>query len=278
MRRFVWPFILLIKLIITRSTFLKNIFSKLGFFQDGPGSLNDPQRPNEAFLIHYKRIPIKSRKKVKAVIELGAGRTNYASLAAKKMKVEKFLQLDTQELAVDVSEKIEQTSQTYRQFNVRESAKMIELENYIFAKPDINYMKSIQSCSYDFLYSHSVLQHIYLNELDFYLEQIDRVLKVGSTHSHYVDFRDCFSGKKNNLKVAESIWESELFRTGGFYTNRVPFSYYEKKFFDLGHEILYIKKRYFEKPLSMNNVSKSIIKYFTENDLNLRSIEIVLKK
>ena len=111
-----------------------------------------------------------------------------------------------------------------------------------------------------------------------YLEQIDRVLKKGSIHSHYIDFRDCFSGRKNSLRFSKKIWESELFKTGGFYTNRVPFSYYEKKFSSLGHEFLHVKKRYFEIPLSLNTVNKSIIKNFKDNDLNLRSVEIIMKK
>ena len=278
MRRFIWPFILLIKLVITRSALLTNLFSKLGFFQDGPGSLYDPRRPNEDFFIHYRRIPIKNRKEVKTAIELGAGRTNFACLAAKKMKVQRFVQLDTRKLVVDIVKYIERTSLQYRDFNLRESAKMIETGKYIFAQSNINYMKSIQSNSCNFLYSNSVLQHIYLNELDTYLDQINRVLKDGSFHSHYIDFRDCFSGKKNNLRFPQKIWESKLFKTGGFYTNRVPFSYFKKKFLNLGHKILYIKKRYFKIPLSINIMDKNTIKNFTDDDLNLRKVEFVLKK
>jgi hypothetical protein len=40
---------------------------------------------------------------------------------------------------------------------------------------------------------------------------------------HRVDLKDHLGGTLNNLRFSHAIWEGKLFRSSGFYTNRIRF-------------------------------------------------------
>ena len=48
-----------------------------------------------------------------------------------------------------------------------------------------------------------------------------RILKVGSFCSHRIDLKDHLGGSLNNLRFSNKLWESQLMKNSGFYTNRL---------------------------------------------------------
>ena len=86
----------------------------------------------------------------------------------------------------------------------------------------VSSLRQIASGSIDFVWSHSVLEHVRKNELGTVLQELKRILKPGSLSSHNIDFQDHLDGALNNLRFSERVWESSLFSKSGFYTNRIP--------------------------------------------------------
>ena len=83
-------------------------------------------------------------------------------------------------------------------------------------------LSQIPTGSIDFVWSHSVLEHVRKNELERVLQELKRVLKPEALSSHNIDFQDHLDGALNNLRFSESVWESPFFAKSGFYTNRIP--------------------------------------------------------
>ena len=53
----------------------------------------------------------------------------------------------------------------------------------------VSSLRQIASGSIDFVWSHSVLEHVRKNELGTVLQELKRILKPGSLSSHNIDFR-----------------------------------------------------------------------------------------
>jgi SAM-dependent methyltransferase len=88
----------------------------------------------------------------------------------------------------------------------------------------LNGLRSIPFGSVDFIWSQSVLEHVWKREFQETVSEWSRVLKPEGFGSHHVDLKDHLNYALNNLRFPESVWESSLFRTSGFYTNRIRFS------------------------------------------------------
>ena len=83
-------------------------------------------------------------------------------------------------------------------------------------------LKKIPTHSVDFVWSHSVLEHVRKHEIDELLFELIRILKPGSFSSHNIDYQDHLNFSLNNLRFSEKIWESDFFVNSGFhqsYTN-----------------------------------------------------------
>jgi hypothetical protein len=83
-------------------------------------------------------------------------------------------------------------------------------------------LRKIPSESIDFIWSHSVLEHVRKNEFCTVLTEFKRILKTGSLSSHNIDYQDHLDSSLNNLRFSEKLWESSFFVKSGFYTNRIP--------------------------------------------------------
>jgi SAM-dependent methyltransferase len=98
-------------------------------------------------------------------------------------------------------------------------------------------LKTIPSKSIDFIWSHSVLEHVRKHELADVLRELKRILKPDGFASHNIDFQDHLASSLNSLRFSEKVWESSLFIHSGFYTNRIPAITMHKMFRDIGFKV-----------------------------------------
>ena len=82
-------------------------------------------------------------------------------------------------------------------------------------------LRSIASQSVELVFSQAVLEHIALDEFDATIAELYRISRPGGVSSHRVDLQDHLAHGLNSLRFSRSIWESRLFATSGFYTNRL---------------------------------------------------------
>ena len=85
-------------------------------------------------------------------------------------------------------------------------------------------LRAIPDQSVDFVWSHSVLEHVRRTEFLETMRELRRVLHADGISSHWVDLEDHLGGALNNLRFPESVWESPFMTRGDFYTNRIRYS------------------------------------------------------
>lgn len=97
-------------------------------------------------------------------------------------------------------------------------------------------LRAISDQSVDFVWSHSVLEHVRQAEFLETMRESRRVLRADGISSHWVDLKDHLGGALDNLRFSESIWESPFMTGSDFYTNRIRYSEMLALFREAGFE------------------------------------------
>lgn len=115
---------------------------------------------------------------------------------------------------------------------------ILRICNAVYLTNGLASLRSIESHTVDFAWSHSVLEHVRKHEFEATLRELKRALKPGALSSHNIDFQDHLSHALNNLRFSESVWESEFFARSNFYTNRIPAVRMHAMFREAGFAVL----------------------------------------
>jgi SAM-dependent methyltransferase len=84
-------------------------------------------------------------------------------------------------------------------------------------------LKSIPTGSVDFVFSHTVLQHVRRKDFVPLLAELRRIQRRDGVGSHTVSIADIVGGNLNDLRFRQGTWESEFMANSGFYTNRIRY-------------------------------------------------------
>jgi hypothetical protein len=89
---------------------------------------------------------------------------------------------------------------------------------------EINGLESLRrlpSGSMDFIFSNAVLQAVRRDEFLDTLKELRRLTHPQGCNVHSIDLRDMMGMSLNHLRFSPRMWESNLIRESGFYTNRL---------------------------------------------------------
>ena len=98
-------------------------------------------------------------------------------------------------------------------------------------------LRSIPEASVDVGWSHAVLEHVRLRELEDTLAETRRVIRPGGAWSHTIDLRDHLAENLNHLRFPGWLWEADVVARSGFYTNRVRFRPFVELFAAAGFDV-----------------------------------------
>ena len=98
-------------------------------------------------------------------------------------------------------------------------------------------LRAIPDNSVDFIWSQAVLEHVRKADFLDTLREMQRVLGTHGVCSHRIDLTDHLGGSLNNLRFSYRIWESTLFSSSGFYTNRIRYSEMLRLFGEAGFDV-----------------------------------------
>jgi hypothetical protein len=106
-----------------------------------------------------------------------------------------------------------------------------------------------------------------------------RIHKPHGIASHIIDFKDHLAEGLNNLRFSERLWESELFASSGFYTNRIHAPAMLKMFESCGFENIQVRKewRWGELPICRSVLDRSF-KSVPEEDLLISGIKVMMNR
>jgi len=87
---------------------------------------------------------------------------------------------------------------------------VLKICNAYYLTNGLKSLNLIKDGEFDFIYSHSVLEHVLKSELAETLAELYRINKPGGSASHTIDYQDHLSKALNNLRFPENIWESNI--------------------------------------------------------------------
>jgi SAM-dependent methyltransferase len=162
--------------------------------------------------------------------------------------------------------------------DVRDFDDLLHVCNGVYLTGGLASLRSLEDQQFDLFWSHSVLEHIRLNEFAEMLQQMHRLLKTGGRLSHSVDYMDHLGRKLNNLRFPQWLWESEFMANSGFYTNRIRNCDMEALFVEAGFSIeSHRQGRWPQLPTAWKRMDKQFQSY-SDDELKIRTANIVLSK
>jgi SAM-dependent methyltransferase len=138
-------------------------------------------------------------------------------------------------------------------------------------------LRAIPDRSLDFIWSHTVLQHVRREEFLETMCQLRRVLRLDGVCSHLVNLRDHLGGALNHLRFSERVWESRLMAKSGFYTNRIRYAEMLALFKEAGFKADVVKvKRWETLPTPRPKLARQF-QHLSEDDLCVSGFAVVLR-
>ena len=280
----IWILKIISKIIISRFQLVKRIFVFLGFFK--LGNMNSYEYSFKIFSLHNKEYRSLVSKSNKVLLELGPGLTVTTALLAKAYGFKEIYLVDVGYFAkTDLTfYKIITNKLSKKGIKVPDISKaktfdeMLKLCNAKYLVNGLDSLKRIPTNSIDFVFSHSVFEHIRKKELSTTLKELNRFMKKGGIASHVIDYQDHLGGGLNNLRFNDELWELDFIANSGFYTNRIPAIEMHQLFNQYGFKTI---KENFGKwpslPISRKSLSNKFKKY-TNDELINRTSSILLRK
>ena len=278
-----WWVKVLVKLVLARLPVRYGGWRTLGVFRHG--SMLDADYAVNVFAGHYERtrtwLPTGF-----SVLELGPGDSLATSVVAAAHGSARTLLVDTASFAsadfpqykpvFDALERCGHDVEALRK--CRSVSEMLRVANTVYLTGGLESLRTIPSASIEFIFSQAVIEHIRQDEVGAIFRELHRLQPPGGVASHRVDFQDHLSHSLNSLRFSETTWESELFASSGFYTNRLRASEIEKLLVAAGYEVMHRHAdRWPRPPLSRRQMNEAF-RGLPDDDLLVYGLDIVVRK
>ncbi len=223
-----WRLKIFFKILLSKLPINYSLWKSLGLFKHGRMDCLD--YPIKIFNLHFKKAYPKIIPKNLIILELGPGDSVASAIIGYSYGVSKTYLIDVDNYAIkDISFYKELSNklkfQGLKAPDLSEASsfeEILKLSNGIYLKEGLDSLKALKSNSVDFVWSHSVLEHIRKKNFLKVQKELIRILKPAGIISHNIDFQDHLDHSLNNLRFSEKLWESNFFANAGFYTNRIP--------------------------------------------------------
>lgn len=235
-----WLIKILTKIIFSRLPLSYNAWRQFGLFKHG--SMSDEKYVEKIFNLHVIKTFSESLPSGCGLLEIGPGDSIASAILGATYGASRIFLIDVGDFAtrdVDFYKNMSLCLSTKglsppNLDNAKSIDDILECCNAEYLTDGVDSIKSLDSRSIDFIWSHSVLEHIRKKDFLTYIKEFRRVLKPTGSMSHNVDLQDHLDHGLNSLRFSEKIWEGELFVKSGFYTNRIRYSEMLKIFQDGG--------------------------------------------
>ncbi len=279
-----WRLKILIKILLSKLPIPYSFWKLLGLFKHG--KMDSFEYAIKIFNLHFRKAYPKNIPKSLTIVELGPGDSIASGIIGYSIGVKKTYLIDIDNYATKDLNFYKNLARNLKSKglnapNLEEAScfqDILKITNTVYMADGLQSLKKIKSNSIDYIWSHSVLEHIRKSNFVETQKELKRILKSSGVISHNIDFQDHLNRGLNNLRFSEKVWESDLFVKAGFYTNRIPAKKMHSIFKELG---FIIEKETFGKwpklPTSRNKMHKDFDVY---NDAELinRTSNVLLRK
>jgi SAM-dependent methyltransferase len=237
------------------------------------------------FKLHAERAYPNGFPPEAVILELGPGDSIASAVIANACSVSRSYMVDVGDFAIkditfyqSLAASLKQRGLQTSDFSVATTFEdVLDICNAEYMTSGLLSLRLIPSNSVDFIWSHSVLEHVRKHELADILNELRRVMKPNGYSSHNIDYQDHLAGELNNLRFSEPVWESSFFSQSGFYTNRIPAVVMHAMFRDAG---FFVEREEFGKwpQLPTPRIAlHSDFELYKDNDLINRTSHVLLR-
>ena len=284
----IWALKIIIKIILKKLPFSYRFWKISGLFKHG--RMDQFEYSKKIFFSHIEEMmQINSDKKQPIILEIGPGDSILSAIYGKIYKAKKFYLIDVDSYATkDILfyKSIVKNLISFGfeinfgpdDFNTFEE--LLQICNAEYLTKGVSSFQNIENDSVDYIFSHSVMEHIRLSEIGLLIKEMFRVLKFGTgVMKHNINYKDHLTESLNNLRFSKKIWESEFFANSGFYTNRIP-AFEMHRIFKLEGFSLYRENfgQWDKLPLARKHIHKDFNKFSNEDLINRTSSFLAQKK
>jgi len=223
-----WALKIFAKLLMAKLPLPYTFWKSLGVFRHG--CMDSVDYPIKIFNLHLQRAFPHGLPPHSVILELGPGDSIASAIIASAYGVKHTYLVDVGSFATKnlAFYRFLASNVRSRGINAPDLSSAASFEEVLhicnaeYLTSGISSLRQVRTGSIDFVWSHSVLEHVRKNELETVLLELKRVLKPDAPSSHNIDFQDHLDGALNNLRFSNRLWESSFFAKSGFYTNRIP--------------------------------------------------------
>jgi SAM-dependent methyltransferase len=280
----IWAAKIAAKLVLGRIPFRHQVLRGLGMFKHG--KMDEASHALKIFNLHKNAAFPEGLPANFTALELGPGDSLASALIAKAYGAKAIYLCDVGHYATrDITKYREMISEfqkadlinTPQLKDINNTSDMLDLCNASYLTNGLTGLKSIPDNSVDFIWSHSVLEHIRKKDFTATMHELHRILKDTGRASHNVDLQDHLEKSLNSLRFSESIWENDIFANSGFYTNRLRCSESLSLMEKAGFKILKQEQgRWGKLPLPQHKMHPDF-SHLSAEELRVRTYSVLLK-
>ena len=282
------------KIVLARLPVPYRIWKQLRVFEHG--DMNQPGRALDTFLEHARTAGVLDteshvpRIKVKGdnfnVLELGPGDSLFTAVIARSLGASRTWLVDAAPFAttdmpgyVELLELLRQRGLALRlERDPQTLPDLLQQCNGEYLTQGVRSLAHLPPNSVDFCFSNAVLEHVPKRDLALVAAELFRVLNRNGICVHRVDLKDHLGGGLNNLRFSDATWEGKLFRSSGFYTNRIRFGEMLALFERAGFECHLPRVIRWEKLPTPRAKLNASFRHLPEEDLLVSGFDVVLRR
>jgi SAM-dependent methyltransferase len=224
-----WQFKIAAKLVLSRVPISQKFFQRAGAFR--LGGMSRPEYAVGVFRRHFDTAKFARKARPFVTLELGPGDSLFSIVIARAFGASAAYAVDEGSFAsADISD--------YRHLEayLAESGlhvagldrcstvkDLIKVCDGTYLTHGLESLRQIPTASVDFIWSHTVLQHVRRRDFFPLLRELRRIQRPDGVGSHTLSISDILGGKLNDLRFSQKTWESDLMANSGFYTNRIRY-------------------------------------------------------
>jgi SAM-dependent methyltransferase len=270
------------KLLLSRIPFGYAVWRRLGFFRHG--EMDTSEYAIRVFNSHAERTGLADSLCGKTILELGPGDSIATAIIAKAHGGRAILVDVGAFVRADIAPYLTLGDVLARQGLTPPSLSDCRTIDDILARCESRYLtagltslRQLDAASVDLIFSQAVLEHVRKKDVLETMREFRRILKSDGICSHQIDLRDHLGGALNNLRFHERIWESDLFASSGFYTNRIRFNHMLNLIEQAGfHADVSGVGRWTQLPTSRSKLAAEF-RALNEEDLLVYQFDVVLR-
>jgi SAM-dependent methyltransferase len=231
-----WQFKIAAKVVLSRVPVSRRLLNRAGIFKTN--AMENPGYATGVFRRHFQNAIFARKAQPFVALELGPGRSVASVVIARAFGASAAYAIDVTPFAANDIGQYRFLELYLREIGLEPPslAKCSDLNDVMkacngqYLSNGVESLKSIPTGSVDFIFSHTVLQHVRRKDFVPLLAELRRVQRLDGIGSHTVSITDILGGNLNDLRFSQETWESNFMANSGFYTNRIRYNEFLRLF------------------------------------------------